>query len=574
MNRQEIITNYQENPQVSVLIVGAGINGIGTFRDLALQGVDVLMVDKSDFCAGASAASSRFAHGGIRYLENGEFRLVRESLIERNRLLQNAPHAVEPQLFVIPVFSWLSGILNAPLKFLGLLQRPNERGLIVAKIGMMFYDWFTRKNRMTPTHRVLMRQAALEQYPHLNPNIISTAIYYDTIMPYAERIGLELVLDAEGDNEHAHALNYVRLVGGSGDTVELLDELSGTTFSIKPRLVINASGAWIDFVNRALRQETRYMGGTKGSHIVIDHPELHRSLNSSVIYFENKDGRMCMFAPHFDKVIIGATDIRIDDPDEAVCSDAEIDYFLSFAGHVLPGINIDRSQIVFHFSGVRPLPNSTSGFEGLITRDHSIQVVEPGSGIDFPVYALVGGKWTTFRAFSEQTTDKVLTFLGRTRQASTRDLPIGGGKHYPHTDAERSVWLDRVQVQTGLTHDRVQALFGRYGTRAEAVAQYIVAGEDSPLRGLPHYSRREIMFMAEHEKTVRLEDVILRRSAMGLCGEINYEGLVQLAEILGAVHGWSPDHINREIEHTVSLLHERHGVPMARLRPAAVAPSA
>src|SRR5438067_10631687 len=117
MNRQTIIDSYQRKPDVTVLIIGAGINGIGTFRDLALQDVDVLLVDKGDFCCGASAASSRMAHGGLRYLENGEFHLVRESLTERNRLLKNAPHAVEPLPITIPIFSWLSGILNAPLKF-------------------------------------------------------------------------------------------------------------------------------------------------------------------------------------------------------------------------------------------------------------------------------------------------------------------------------------------------------------------------------------------------------------------------------------------------------------------------
>src|SRR5688500_9457256 len=125
MSRQSVIDSLVRKPEIPVLIIGAGINGIGTFRDLALQGVDVLLVDRGDYCSGASAASGRMAHGGIRYLENGEFRLVRESLLERNRLLLNAPHAVEPIPITIPVFSWFSGILNAPLKFLNLLQKPN-----------------------------------------------------------------------------------------------------------------------------------------------------------------------------------------------------------------------------------------------------------------------------------------------------------------------------------------------------------------------------------------------------------------------------------------------------------------
>ncbi len=131
MNRNEILSHLKENPKVSVLIVGGGVNGIGTFRDLALNGVDVLLVERGDFCSGASAASSHMAHGGIRYLENGEFRLVREAVQERNRMIQNAPHLVKPLPTVIPMFKRFSGLLNAPLKFFRLLDKPclfNKRG--------------------------------------------------------------------------------------------------------------------------------------------------------------------------------------------------------------------------------------------------------------------------------------------------------------------------------------------------------------------------------------------------------------------------------------------------------------
>src|SRR5678815_1335231 len=144
MNRNEILTSITQNPNVSVLIIGGGINGIGTFRDLALNGVDVLLVERGDFCSGASSASSHMAHGGIRYLENGEFRLVREAVQERNRMLQNAPHIVKPLPTAIPIFRRFSGLLNAPLKFFNLLDRPAERGALVIKIGLMFYDAFTQ----------------------------------------------------------------------------------------------------------------------------------------------------------------------------------------------------------------------------------------------------------------------------------------------------------------------------------------------------------------------------------------------------------------------------------------------
>src|SRR5687767_5326652 len=140
MNRSEILATLKLNPEVSVLIVGGGINGIGTFRDLALNRVDVLLVERADFCSGASSASSHMAHGGIRCLENGEFRLVREAVRERNRLIENAPHLVKPLPTTIPIFKWFSGLLNAPLKFLSLLDRPTERGAVVIKLGLMLYD--------------------------------------------------------------------------------------------------------------------------------------------------------------------------------------------------------------------------------------------------------------------------------------------------------------------------------------------------------------------------------------------------------------------------------------------------
>src|SRR5512144_2128979 len=157
MNRNEILSSLKQNPNVSVLIIGGGINGIGTFRDLAINGVDVLLVERGDFCSGASSASSHMAHGGIRYLENGEFRLVREAVQERNRLIQNAPHLVKPLPTTIPIFKFFSGLLNAPLKFLKILDKPSERGALVIKLGLMMYDAYTGKQRIVPRHQFLGR---------------------------------------------------------------------------------------------------------------------------------------------------------------------------------------------------------------------------------------------------------------------------------------------------------------------------------------------------------------------------------------------------------------------------------
>ena len=482
MTRQATLHAIREAPEVSVLIIGGGVNGIGAFRDLALQGVDALLVERGDFASGASAASSHMLHGGLRYLENGEFRLVNEALHERDRLLSNAPHYAKPLRTTIPIFRWFSGMLNAPLKFAGLLDRPGERGALAVKLGLTFYDFLIRRGRVMPAHVFRLRGAALRAYPALNTAIVCAATYYDAWMPYPERICLEMVLDAEASKANCRALNYVSAVKGDGDTVALRDELTGEHFSVKPRVVVNAAGPWIDFVNEELGPgRERFIGGTKGSHLILDHPALLEATGGSEFYFENEDGRLVLILPFFDRVMIGTTDTRIDNPDEAVTTDAEVDYLLAMVNKVFPTIKPERSHIVFTFSGVRPLPYSEGDRTGQISRDHSIQTIAPTSGRPYPIHSLIGGKWTTFRAFAEQISDLTLGDLGLSRQVSTADLPIGGGRDYPRGDAAREKWLRELASDCGLPMERLRQLFERYGTRAAAVAEFIGCGDDRPL---------------------------------------------------------------------------------------------
>lgn len=570
MTRQEILNHIRQNPDVTVLIVGAGINGIGVFRELALHGADVLMVDRGDFCSGASAASSHMAHGGIRYLENGEFRLVREALVERNRLLRNAPHAVKPLPTTVPIFHWLSGIFNAPLKFLRLRDKPSERGALVIKIGLILYDLFASPYRTMPTHKFAGRKQSLEQRPAINPDILFTAQYYDAFMPYPERICVELVLDSEAISPQARALNYVSLHAASGGTVTLRDEASGELLTVRPQVVVNAAGPWIDFTNLAMLQKTDFIGGTKGSHLVLDFPELYAMLNGNEIFFENKDGRILLICPYLGKVLVGTTDIRIDDPDLARCTEDEVDYILGSIRLVFPNMAIDRSHIVFAFTGVRPLPSSSASRTGAISRDHSIKIVEAGEVIRFPIYSLVGGKWTTFRAFAEQTADKLFERLGITRKIGTEDMPIGGGKNYPHSETEQRQWLAEVQAKTGVPMLRLQTLFDRYGTGAESIAAFIAAGEDAPLQHQPDYSRREIEYLVEREKVTHLDDIILRRSALAMLGYVTGDLLQELAGIAASVLGWSEEQTREEIHRAITILETHHRIPAATLQPAAV----
>ena len=545
--------SLRNRPDVSVLIVGAGINGIGLFRELALQGIDCLLVEKSDFCSGTSAASTRVIHGGLRYLENTELNLVRESLRERNRLLRNAPHYVKPLPTTIPIFSWTSGILPAIRNLLGWPARPGNRGALLIKTGLTLYDFLAGRQSPLPRHRFQSRRAALALRPALNPEAICTATYYDAKITYPERLCLELVLDAEATCPGARALNYVRTQSAASGAVVLRDEVSGETCRVKPRIVVNATGPAIDFTNRGLGRNSNFIGGTKGSHIVLDHPELVEATGDEMIYFVNRDGRICIFYAVHDKIIAGATDIPAEDP-AAVCDDSEVDYILEAMRLAFPSIRVDRSHVVFRFCGVRPLPRSDALTPGQISRDHSYPVLAPGDGIDFPIYSLVGGKWTTYRALAERVADEILRVLECPRVRSSADLPIGGGKGYP-----------RMPEGTGLPQERLAALLERYGTGADRVAAYLQAGPDAPLACLPAYSRREIAFIALHERVVHLDDLILRRTMMALLGQVNGPLLEELAAIVSPLLGWSPADAAAEVARTIQLLEKVHGVRAAAL---------
>jgi glycerol-3-phosphate dehydrogenase len=491
---------------------------------------------------------TRIIHGGLRYLENAEIRLVRESLRERNRLLRNAPHYVKPLATTIPIFSWTAGIVPAIRNLLGWPAKPGDRGALLIKTGLMWYDFLAGRQSPLPKHRFRLRRAALALRPALNPEVICTATYYDAKITYPERLGLELVQDAEAACAGARALNYVRPQSAAGGTVVLRDEVSGETCEVRPRIVVNATGPWIDFTNRGLGRESGFIGGTKGSHVVLDHPELVAATGDEMIYFVNRDGRICIFYAVDGKIIAGATDIPEEDPD-AVCDEAEVDYILEAMRMAFPAIRVDRSHVVFRFCGVRPLPRSDALTPGQISRDHSFPVLAPGNGIDFPIYSLVGGKWTTFRALAEQVCNEILRVLGRPRIRDSADVPIGGGKGYP-----------RMPEGTGLPQKRLATLLERYGTGADKVAAYLEAGPDTPLDCHAGYTLREIEFMALNERVVHLDDLILRRTLMGLLGEVSGSLLEELAAIVSPILGWSEQDAAAEVERTIRLLEKVHGV--------------
>ena len=550
------VAALREQPSADVLIIGGGINGIATFRDLALQGINVVLVERDDYVSGASAASSHMIHGGIRYLENGEFRLVQESVHERNALLRLAPHYVRPLPTTIPIFSTFSSVLSAPFRFLGWKGGARkERGAVLIKAGLTMYDTFSRDGGRVPRHQFRGAKASKELLPKLRDDVKYTATYYDASMHDPERLALDVLNDGLAAGDNARAANYVEAVDMTGDGVRLRDVTTGDEFDLKATLVVNASGPWTDLTNKALGNDSAYMGGTKGSHIVLDHPELLEACNGREIFFEFTDGRIVLIYPLKGRVLLGTTDLAHDMNEPIRCTEEEVDYFFDLVNHVFPTIDVDRSQIVFRFSGVRPLPRQDADSTGQISRDYR---VEKGELHGTPVLSLVGGKWTTFRALGEQLSNQVLDVLGVDRVVSTDGRLIGGAVGYPTTDDDREAWLAQHGAVIG--RERAATLLDRYGTSAEAMIASFATADDTPLTSAPEYTRAEIAHLVETEQVVRLTDIVLRRTSMAFVGAVTGEVLEELADIAGEVLGWSADERRDQIASAADYLADVHGV--------------
>ncbi|WP_240989381.1 glycerol-3-phosphate dehydrogenase/oxidase [Salipiger mangrovisoli] len=556
MERHDSFDKIRENARFDVLVVGGGINGLGVYRELALQGLRVLLVERNDFCSGCSAAPSRMIHGGLRYLENGEFGLVKESLAERDALLRNAPHLVRPLPTTIPISSVFSGMLNAAAGFLGQSGKPARRGALPVKIGLTLYDLVTRRRRALPPHQFRNGRTTHEKWPALSPEVRCSASYHDAWISYPERLGLELVLDTARMAPESHALNYA-VITRDGDQFTLTDRENGDTLPIAARLVVNAAGAWLDEVRRdlgdAAQNGTPMVSGTKGSHLIVDNPALHAALGGHMIFFENSDGRVCIMFPYLGKVLAGSTDIRVETPTRTACTELERRYILEAVGRVFPDLPLAEQDIVFSYSGIRPLPQSNQAFTGRISRGHFTHRIDGA----VPQICMVGGKWTTFRAFAEQTTDAVLAELVRARVAHTAKLPIGGGRNFPGSAALRL----ELRRDFGVSEERAARMAETYGTRAQDVLAFCAGrADDRPLTSGCTLTAAEIAWMTAHERALHLSDVVLRRSDLAITGQISTELINGIADAMGRALDWSAQQRAAEIAALGEELHRYHGV--------------
>jgi len=431
----------------TIVVLGAGINGAALARELVLLGLDVALVDSGDIAGGTTAYSSRLIHGGLRYLEYGDFELVRESLAERNRLLRLAPQFVRPLEFHVPTTTRGGGWFDSAVRYFGFARpgkKPARRGAWLVRTGLFWYDRLARGSAM-PNSRLQPRESA--RHGGFAPEYRWFCSYHDAQMPYPEQYTAALVVDAvraAGDTGRFRVHTYARATIDGNRLVVTPSEGRGDVVVYSPAAVVNAGGAWADRTLAGLGVASpRLIGGTKGSHLVTFRDDLRRILAGAAVYAEADDGRPVFILPFGEGTLIGTTDLPYDgDPADAVATPAEIDYLLKLTNSIFPELRLATDDVALHYAGVRPLPYADRTVPAAVTRRHA---VTEQTGAPWPCYSLVGGKLTTCRQLAEDAASVVLRRLGAVPRPVSHDrelpadcyaTPPAAGPSYPADEAD------------------------------------------------------------------------------------------------------------------------------------------
>lgn len=386
-------------PPLDAAIVGGGINGSAIALDLARRGLNVALFEQDDFGFGTTWRSTRLIHGGLRYLEHGDVRLVFESLRERAWLLKARPYLVRPQRFILPVLPWT--------------RRPAWQ----LRAGLTLYDVLALY-RGVPSHRGLGRDAARAALPPLTEEASGAFAFYDARILSPERLALEMAMEAR--RLGATVLNHATVHGidVAGGRVRAVEVEAGAERALIPvHLVINAGGPWVDAVNRLTNDPApELLGVTRGSHIVVETPEPFP--HDAVFSFAKSDGRVFFAVPQGRLLLVGTTDDRYDGPPGEVAPTADdVAYLLEEANRVLPGVGMRREHVRYAFAGLRPLLRVAGGPEAAISRRHEV-VDHAGRGGPEGLLSVIGGKLSTFRPLAGEVGKRV--GRGRPRKAHSR----------------------------------------------------------------------------------------------------------------------------------------------------------
>ena len=479
-----------EPDMIDLFVIGGGINGAGIARDAAGRGLSVILCEKGDLAEGTSSRSGKLVHGGLRYLEYYEFRLVREALIEREVLLNSASHIIWPMRFVLP-------------------HSPQDRPAWLVRLGLFLYDHLGGRKRLPGTRTLDLRRDP-EGAPIMDK--YTRGFEYSDCWVDDARLVLLNALDAK--EKGATVLTRTACTSARRDngawTVEMRDERSGEVRTVRARVVVNAGGPWVnDIVGRVAGSNSRRnVRLVKGSHIIV--PKFWEGRQAYLV--QNHDKRVIFINPYEgDKALIGTTDIPYDGrPEEVKADESEIEYLIAAVNRYFKE-KLRRSDVLDSFSGVRPLFDDGKGNPSAVTRDYVFDLDETGGA---PLLNVFGGKITTFRKLSEHAMQRVAKYFPGMGGDWTRDAALPGGEI---ENADYVLFLEKLKSDYPWMPRRLIDHYGRlYGARVEK----IVAGATS-LEGLGrHFGadlyEAEVRYLVANEWAQTAEDILLRRTKQGL----------------------------------------------------------
>ena len=495
-----------ENETFDVAIIGGGIIGCGIARDAALRGLRVALFERRDFGSGTTSASTRIIHGGLRYLEMLDLRLVRLDLRERETLLRIAPHLVKPLEFLIPFFD---GSRISPLKL---------------RLGLALYDALSY-DKSLPSRRWLPAETARQVDAALNrPDVRGAAAYYDARVDSPERLALENVLDATA--QHALAFNYCEVVAAT-PRLRVRDTIDGSEANVDARVLVNATGAWLEPTTETLtgRRPGR-IRTTKGIHIVV--PPL---TSSALVLYSRVDERLLFAIPRAGLTWIGTTDTDYNgDPADVRATRADVDYLVESVGSVFPKLRLE--DVLYTTAGVRALVRR-SGRESSVSRMH--KVVEGAPVAPPGVISVLGGKITGYRAIAEEVTDAVCRRLKAERPSSTADAPLPGARP--------------LAGHAGETVQAASFLYDLYGTRAADVIR-LARSEGLDRRLSPKYPEiaAQVVYSVRFEHCVRLSDFLRRRTLLGASADQGLDAAETAAQLMASELKWDGARLATELD--------------------------
>jgi glycerol-3-phosphate dehydrogenase len=514
--------------ELDVVVVGGGVVGAGTALDAATRGLEVGLVEARDFASGTSSRSSKLIHGGLRYLEQLNFDLVREALQERALLLQRiAPHLVRPVPFLFP------------LTHLGW-----ERPYVGA--GVLLYDTLGLAAGLTrgmPGHRHLSRRRALRLAPALKKSAFTGAVQYWDAQVDDARYVMTLLRTAATYGAHvaprAQVVGFLR-EGERVTGVRVRDLESGDELDVRAQQVVNATGVWTDDIQELVGGRGQiHVRASKGIHLVVPRDRIH-SYTGLILRTEKSVLFVIPWGRHW---IIGTTDTDWTlDKAHPAASRADIDYLLDHVNAVL-SVPLTRDDVEGVYAGLRPLLSGESDETSKLSREHVVAHPVPG------LVMIAGGKYTTYRVMAKDAVDAVAHGLDQRVPPSCTDrIPLAGAEGY------QALWNARHRIahESGLHVARIEHLLQRYGTLIDEVLALIESDPSlaKPLHGADDYLRAEIVHAATHEGARHLNDVLTRRTHISI--ETFHRGVAvaqEAAELLAGPLGWDDDQVKREVEY-------------------------